>query len=136
MKKRSTVAVSRGEMEVLAMLWEEGRLGLAEAHRRFGRYGRAVGYPTMQTRLNRLVAKGFVSRSEDRPAMYEAILTRDQAAAGHLDQLLQTARHRSVVPLVAHLISERPLTSDEIRELKRLLAESARSALSQEPDGD
>jgi Penicillinase repressor len=38
----------------------------------------AVSYPTMQTRLNRLVEKGLVSRSEDRPARYRAAASRDQ----------------------------------------------------------
>jgi predicted transcriptional regulator len=75
-----------------------------------------------------MVSKGLLRRSDDRPAVYEAAVTREQVAAGHLDQLLNTARHRSVVPLVAHLINERPLTGDEIRELERLLAESARTA--------
>ncbi len=136
MGKRAGRAVSRGEMEMLAMLWEEGPLGLAEAHRRFGRYGKPVSYPTVQTRLNRLAAKGLVRRSDDRPAVYAAAVTREQVAAGHLDQLLRAARHHSVVPLVAHLISERPLSAEEIRKLKDLLAESAKAARSAPRKGE
>ncbi len=128
--------ITPGEMEILAMLWEEGPLGLADAHRRFGRYGPPVGYPTMQTRLNRMAAKGLVRRSGDRPAVYEAAFSREQAAAGHLDLLLQTARQVNVVPLIAHLIAERSLTSDEIRELKKLLAEADRATPTREPQGD
>lgn len=106
----------------MAMLWEQGPLTLSESHQRFGRYGRPVSYPTMQTRLNRLVQKGHLTRSRERPANYRAAITADQVGAGHLDQLLDKLGRNSVVPLVAHLISERSLSPDEVRELKRLLA--------------
>ena len=106
------------------MLWQEGPLTHAEAHRRFGDYGRPVSFPTMQTRLNRLVAKGVLSRNTDRPALYAAAVTAEQVGATHLDHLAATVSRNSVAPLVAHLISERPLTPDEIRELRRLLAEA------------
>lgn len=77
----------------------------------------------MQTRLNRMVAKGFLSRDDARPAAYQAAVSRQQVAAGHLGQLVDKVSRQSVAPLVAQLITERPLTADEITELKRLLEE-------------
>ena len=113
------------------MLWREGPLTLAEAHTRFAGYGRPVGYPTMQTRLNRLAAKGMVRRSSDRPALYVAAITAEEVGIEHLDRWLHTTRQETVVPLVAHLISERPLTGQEIVELKRLLNEAERQEKTQ-----
>jgi BlaI family transcriptional regulator, penicillinase repressor len=110
-----------GELEIMAMLWREGPLTLAEAHERFAGYGRPVSYPTMQTRLNRLAAKGMARRSNDRPARYIAAISVEEVGAEHLDHWLQTTRQETVVPLVAHLISERPLSEREIVELKQLL---------------
>ncbi len=133
--KRSPLRLSEGEMEILMMLWDEGPLGLADAVRRFGRYGRAVSYPTMQTRLNRLVAKKLAARSDRRPAIYEAAITRQDVTAGQLDQVLKTTRRSSVVPLVAHLLSERPLTPAEVRDLRKLLSESAKTSRDEEPEG-
>ncbi len=46
-----------------------GGVTLSEAH---GALDRPIGYTTMQTRLNRLVEKGVVSRTADRPARYAA----------------------------------------------------------------
>ncbi len=115
-----------GELEIMAMLWREGPLTLAEAHRRFAEYGRPVSYPTMQTRLNRLAAKGMVQRSNDRPALYVAAISVEKVGAEHLDRWLHTTRQETVVPLVAHLISERPLSEREIVELKQLLDEAER----------
>jgi predicted transcriptional regulator len=120
-----------GELELMAMLWHEGPLTLAQAHERFADYGRPVGYPTMQTRLNRLTAKGMVRRSSDRPALYVAAITAEEVGAEHLDRWLHTTRQETVVPLVAHLISERPLTGPEIVELKRLLDEAERQEKTQ-----
>jgi BlaI family transcriptional regulator, penicillinase repressor len=130
MTQAAKVRPSAGEMAILAMLWQEGPLSLAEAHRRFDQYGRQVSYPTMQTRLNRLVVKRWAKRSHDRPARYAASVTAEAVAAGHLDQWFRAAKRASVAPLVAQLITESPLTADEIDELRRLLAEAEKSVLS------
>ena len=127
-RKERRVRLSSGELEIMAMLWEQGPLTLSQAHKRFGRYGRPVGYPTMQTRLNRLVAKGSAHRSDERPAAYRAAISRDQVGAGHLGQLLEKVGRGIVVPLVAHLVAEGGLAQEEIEELKRLLAQAERSA--------
>ena len=63
-ERRATPRLTAGEMEIMAMLWERGELTLAEAHQALGR---PIGYTTMQTRLNRLVSKSVVTRSEGRP---------------------------------------------------------------------
>ncbi len=113
------------------MLWREGPLTLAQAHERFAGYGRPVSYPTMQTRLNRLAAKGMVRRSSDRPALYGAAVSAEDVGAEHLDRWLHTTRQETVVPLVAHLISERPLGEQEIAELRRLLDAAERQEKTQ-----
>jgi BlaI family penicillinase repressor len=126
-KKRKAHRFSAGELEIMSMLWSRGPLTLAEAHRRFGEFGRPVGYTTMQTRLNRLAEKGAVRRSRHRPAKYEAAVDPHEVSARHIDLLLDKVSRGSVVPLVAHLISGRPLKPEEIRQLKRLLAEAEAS---------
>jgi BlaI family transcriptional regulator, penicillinase repressor len=125
--RKTRLRPAPGELEIMAMLWREGPLTLAEAHERFAGYGRPVGYPTMQTRLNRLAAKGMVRRSGDRPAIYSAAISAEEVGAEHLNRWLHTTRQETVVPLVAHLISERPLSEREIGELKQLLDEAERS---------
>ena len=122
--RNEPVRLSFGELEIMRMLWERGPLSISQAHDCFANYGRPVSYPTMQTRLNRLAEKGYVRRNPERPATYAAAITRDQAGAGHLSQLIARIGGRSVVPLVAHLLAERPLSRDEIKELRRLLSEA------------
>jgi BlaI family transcriptional regulator, penicillinase repressor len=121
---RRAIRVAPGEMEILGMLWANGALTIRGAHEGFGDYGNPVSYPTMQTRLNRLVEKGLVSRSEDRPARYRAVASREQVTVGHLRELIAKIGCGDVVPLVARLLSEQTLTDDQISQLQKLLAEA------------
>ena len=111
--------LSAGEIEILHMLWQEGPVTLVEAQRALGT---PIGYTTVQTRLNRLVDRGQVSRGRKRPAHYQAAITPDVVSGGDLDLLLERVSGGRVVPLVAHLVKERRLSASEIKELKELIA--------------
>jgi BlaI family transcriptional regulator, penicillinase repressor len=126
--RQRAIRVAAGEMELLSLLWGEGPLTLREAHERFAAYGKPVGYPTMQTRLNRLVEKGIVARTAERPATYRATATRDQVTLGHLRQLVAKLSRGDVVPLVARLLSDRALTPEQISELEELLAQARQNS--------
>src|SRR5947209_3458497 len=121
-KRQATPQLSAGEMEIMAVLWEHGAVTLAEAHQALAAR-RPVGYTTAQTRLNRLVAKGVVRRTSQRPARYEAIARPDAVGARHIDVLLEKVRGFRVVPLIAHLIRDRKLSPEDVAELKRLIIE-------------
>lgn len=123
MAKRA-IRVAAGEMELLSILWNSGPLTLRQAFDQYLEAGGNVSYPTMQTRLNRLVDKRLVEKSSDYPASYNAVVTRDQVTSGHLRQLIDKVSHGDVVPLVASLLTEQPLTADQIAELQQLLAEA------------
>jgi predicted transcriptional regulator len=123
-ERRGAPRLTSGELEIMAMLWERGELTLSEAHQALVR---PIGYTTMQTRLNRLVAKGVVTRSEGRPARYGAAVGAEAVGTRHLDLLLERIRGFKIVPLVAHLVRDRRLTAEEIRELKRLIDQAEAS---------
>ena len=118
MAQRQPQKLSPGEMELMSLLWERGPLTLSAAHESLGR---PIGYTTVQTRLNRLVEKGLVNRSPQRPAQYEAHVRPQQVSAGHLNDLVDRVAGGSVVPLVAHLVGDRRFTPAEIAELKELI---------------
>lgn len=121
MKKRSRIRVSAGEQELLSMLWEFKTMTLAEAHAEFSAFGQAVSYPTMQTRLNRLVDKSLAKRSDERPAHYSAVVTENDVAAGQVRHLLDRFGRQRLVPLVAELMSDPSLSKDELAELREML---------------
>lgn len=124
--------VSAGELELLSLLWTRGPLSIAEARAAFPR---TIGYTTVQTRLNRLVAKGLARRGDERPARYRALVAPESIGADHLDLLVERVAGGQVVPLVAHLVQSGPLSRDEIDELKRLI-EEAEERLGDDDDED
>ncbi len=113
--------LSRGELEIMSLLWQHGAITLAEARELFGR---PIGYTTVQTRLNRLVDKRLARRGRTRPARYEAVITPEQVSAGHLHDLVERVTGGRVVPLVAHLVGQGDLTAEEILELKELISQA------------
>ncbi|MCL6502221.1 MAG: BlaI/MecI/CopY family transcriptional regulator [Pirellulales bacterium] len=114
-----------GELELLKLLWEHGPLSLSEVHERVGR---DLGYTTVQTRLNRLVEKGWAQRMKRgrQPARYGALIAPEQVVEAQLDLIVERVARGSVVPLVAHLVQGTTLTREELLELKRLIREAER----------
>ncbi|HUG91192.1 MAG TPA: BlaI/MecI/CopY family transcriptional regulator [Planctomycetaceae bacterium] len=122
-KRRVSRRLSAGEIEILEMLWRRQPVSIAEAHQALGR---KIGYTTVQTRLNRLTAKGLVRRSDERPARYSAAIAPEDVSRSDLDVLVERVNAGRVVPLVAHLVRDRKLSADEISELKQLIEDAER----------
>ncbi|MCR4415757.1 MAG: BlaI/MecI/CopY family transcriptional regulator, partial [Thermoguttaceae bacterium] len=86
-----------------------------------GRLTRPLGYTTVQTRLNRLVTKGVVVRTAERPARYVASVSPEEVGRDVLSLLVERVTQGGVVPLVAELLRARTLGPEEVRQLRRLL---------------
>ena len=116
---------TRGELELLHLLWEHGALSLSEVHERVGR---DVGYTTVQTRLNRLVDKGWIEKSKAgrQPTHYAAVIEPEAVRETQLDHFVEKVSQGSVVPLVAHLVQGASLTQGELTELKKLIRDAER----------
>ena len=78
----------------------------------------------LATRLNRLVAKGVVTKSDERPAHYCAAFGPEEVSRHDLEVLVRRVNRGQVVPLVAYLVRDRTLTRDEINDLRRLIDEA------------
>lgn len=127
-KKRKPLKLASGEVDLMDLLWRLGPMTLQQTHKAFEQRGtgKSVGYTTVQTRLNRLVEKGFAARSGERPATYSAAIDRADVQADHLDDVLKRLSGGSVVPLVAHLVQDRQIDAGELAELKRLVKQAER----------
>ena len=114
-----------GELELLNLLWERGALSLSEVH---DQLGREVGYTTVQTRLNRLVDKGWVEKAKSgrQPTRYAAVLESAAVRETQLDHFVNKVVQGSVVPLVAHLVQGASLTQGELTELRKLIRDAER----------
>lgn len=120
-KRGEPVRLGAGELELLQVLWRDGAVSIAEA---LAGLGREQGYTTVQTRLERLVTKGVARKSRTRPARYTASISEDDVSRDDLNVLVQRVTRGRVVPLIAHLVNDRPLTSDEIEQIRDLIADA------------
>ncbi len=123
-KNRKLARLAAGEIEILEMLWRIRSATLAEAHEALAR---DIGYTTVQTRLNRLVAKGLAKKAGSHPARYEAAIKPEQVCRGDLDVLVARVTAGRIVPLVAHLVQDRELSDAELCELRQLIDEAEKA---------
>jgi predicted transcriptional regulator len=131
-KRGKSRRLSAGELELLEMLWRDGPVTLSEAQRGLRR---TIGYTTVQTRLNRMVEKGVVARTSQRPARYRAAVAAEDVSAGHLNLLLERVSGGSIVPLVAHLMKGRVFSTEEILALRKLISDSEQHTTPAKPHG-
>ncbi len=103
------------ELEILDVLWQHGPSSIVEVQRQLGS---DASYTTVQTRLNRMVAKDLLARSDERPARYSAAISRKSASATDLNFLVQRVAQGHIIPLVAQLIQSHALSPDEYTELR------------------
>ncbi len=119
-KREEKLKLSPGELEILELLWSHGALSIAEAHKVFLDRGRTIGYPTVQTRLNRLADKGLVTKNGQYPARYDA-LVRESDISGRYFDLLETLCGGNIGPLLLHLVRKRELQPSELDVLKEII---------------
>ncbi len=124
-KNTSFISLSEGEMELLDLLWKLGPSSLAVVHKNFCQhYGRKLGYTTIQTRLNRMVDKAVLTRSNDYPALYRAVVEIEVASNPFFEKVAKICGG-SLAPLIAHLSERQKLKPDEIEMLKELIARNS-----------
>lgn len=113
--------LSPGEAELLELFWEHGELTLPKTYELYKLEGPKPSYSTIQTRLNRMVEKGLLSRSDDFPALYSTNVSREEAQ-GKYFELLDRLAGKNFAPLMIHLSEKRSLAPEEIAAMKSILA--------------
>ena len=120
-KQDPVIRLGTGELELLEVLWREGSVTITEA---LAGLGREQGYTTVQTRLDRLVAKGVAKKSPTRPTKYSAAITQEEVSRDDLNVLVRRVTQGQVVPLIAHLVNDRPLTHEEADQIRALISKA------------
>lgn len=119
-KKTRAVKLTPNEFEFLELFWNHGKLTLAEAHKLLIAKGKEIAYPTVQTRLNRLVEKKIIKRSGQYPAVYEAVI-RPQEISKQYFELLETVCGGNLGPLMVHLSERHDFKPPELAILKEII---------------
>jgi predicted transcriptional regulator len=110
-------------MEILKVLWDQGRGSVRDVHRALARERPDLAFNTVQTLLRIMEEKGLVLHHvEGRTFVYTACYGRDESTLRFLDRVFDGAASELVLSL---LRSER-LSPDELEQMQTLIAEARR----------
>ncbi len=115
-------SVSETEFEVLRVLWKHGPGTVRDIDGVLKEQGRSWAYTTVLTLMQRLQAKGYVSRETEGVAhVYRAAVTREKLLRTRLRELAERFTDGAATPLVQALVDGHRFTRDEIEHFRQLL---------------
>ena len=115
---------TEAELAVLRVLWDRGPSTIRNITDILYPKGRGTPYATVQKLLERLEAKGCVSRDRGGHAhVFAARTGRDELVGRRLRAVAETLCGGSMTPLLTHLVRGRALTDEERRDLRALIDE-------------
>jgi predicted transcriptional regulator len=119
MAKRAVPA--RSELEVARIVWDLGAATVRQVVDALPR-DRQVDFKTVQTYLRRLAAKGYLrTRREGRTLVYSPRVHPNRVIGQVVDDLMNRLFGGEVFPLFQHLIEDRGISDDDVRQLRELL---------------
>jgi BlaI family transcriptional regulator, penicillinase repressor len=114
-------ALSRGEMEVVRLVWARGQATVRDVYEALSQK-RTVDFFTVQTYLRRLESKGYLrSQRRKRMLVYSPRVQPRTVIRDTVDDLVDRLFDGEAMPLLNHLIQDRGINREEFQQLKELL---------------
>ncbi len=112
---------AKSELEVARIVWELDGATVRQVLEALPDE-RGLDFKTVQTYLRRLEAKGYLrTEREGRSNVYRPLVRPGQVIGEMMDDFLNRLFDGQLLPLFQHLVNDRGLSGDEIRELRDLL---------------
>ncbi len=122
-KKLSEIRLGRLELQIMQVVWDKDRATVHDVKEALS-HGRKPAYSTILTMMRKLEAKGYLEHDvADRTFVYRATISRQQARHSMLGDLLNRVFEGSPSQLVSSLVEQNHVTEDELREIRKLIAE-------------
>jgi BlaI family penicillinase repressor len=126
--------VPEAQLAVLRVLWEHGPATRRRITDELYPGGGPSAYTTVQKLLERLVEKGFVRRDETaEPLTFAAVVSRDELISRRLADVAEQLCSGSFTPLLLNLVNARPLSAEELAQLRAVVRRLSRQAREDEP---
>jgi len=123
-EKRGTAVTPRptdAELAILNVLWQRGPSTVRDVHQELST-SQESGYTTVLKLLQIMTEKGLVVRDESQRAhVYATRLSERRTQRQLLGDLVDRAFGGSSAKLVLHALSDRPASSQELRNIRALL---------------
>jgi BlaI family transcriptional regulator, penicillinase repressor len=116
--------ISETEWEVMKVVWARTSCSAGEVITVLVNADPSWHPKTIKTFLNRLVGKkalGF--QKEGRAYLYRPLVTERECVSAASETFLERVFGGALQPMLAHFVERKKLSTEEIRELKKLLEE-------------
>jgi predicted transcriptional regulator len=121
---RTPQDVTDAELAVLEVLWQNGPSSRRQLTDALYPGGSPAHFTTVQKLLERLEAKGHVTRhAEPGPVTFSATVSREDLISRRLLDVADKLCGGSLTPLLMNLVRAKPLTPRELQELRDLIQE-------------
>ena len=122
MKKSPAPRPTEAELAILRVLWERGPSTVRQVHDVLAPE-RESGYTTTLKFMQLMTGKGMLERHEDgRIHLYRAAYPAEATQQRLIVDLLERAFGGSSVKLVIQALTAKPVSAEELREIRKLLA--------------
>ncbi|MDH4241867.1 MAG: BlaI/MecI/CopY family transcriptional regulator [Phycisphaerae bacterium] len=109
------------ELDLLKVLWEHGPCTVGQVHALL-KDNPPRGYTTILKLMQIMAEKGLVKRDEKHRAhIYQAAVTNAQIDRQYLRHMLARVFDNSTGKLVAQALAARPVSPEELAEIRRML---------------
>jgi predicted transcriptional regulator len=123
MARRRATRPTDAEIDILRVLWARGPSTVREVHDVLSA-NREFAYTTTLKLLQLMTEKGITVREDEgRVHRYRAAAAREETQRHLVRELLDRAFGGSATQLVLQALAARPASADELREIRRLLAD-------------
>jgi predicted transcriptional regulator len=113
---------TEAELGILRVLWSRGASTVRDVAEAMGRGG---AYTTILKLMQIMTDKGLITRDDSsRAHVYEAAYSEDHTQRQLVRDLLDRLFDGSPSRLVMHALAAKPASADELRAIRKLLAES------------
>ena len=117
------ISLTNREADVMRVLWDHGPSVVAEVRERLAD---ELAYTTVLTILRTLETKGYVAHHEEgRVHRYFAAVKEQTAQRSALRHLTHKLFKGSAELLFTHLVSDQKLSPEQIRRMRKLLADKS-----------
>ena len=114
--------ITEAELAVMQALWHKPASSIRQITAALYPRKTATHYGTVQKQLERLEAKGLVTRDRSLFVhLFSAAIGRDELVARRVDAMADSLCGGSLTPIISHLLRTPRLTDDERARLRALL---------------
>lgn len=112
---------TEGELEILRVLWDKGPATVRELHDALSQE-RSLAYTTVLKLLQIMTEKGLVQRTEaGRAHVYRTTASQEETQSQLLRDLSTRLFAGSAAQLAMHALAMDPASSDELKEIRKLI---------------